>query len=131
MLANGGSTCCSPWALRAWPWACRSLQSMMHDDANPVHLNALSVFLVLGAHAGPGVVPVPMELVPVESTSKEKRPGRGERKVSVSLVPAAVTGPPGQRQAGSWVLRAVGERRSSLRTTRPYLLLRPLDSPRE
>ena len=84
----------------------------MHDDANPVHLNALSVFLVLGAHAGPGVVPVPMELVPVESTSKEKRPGRGERKVSVSLVPAAVTGPPGQRQAGSWVLRApaVGER---------------------
>ena len=33
----------------------------MHDDANPVHLNALSVFLVLGAHAGPGVVPVPMD----------------------------------------------------------------------
>ena len=94
----------------------------MHDDANPVHLNALSVFLVLGAHAGPGVVPVPMELVPVESTSKEKRPGagRGERKVSVSLVPAAVTGPPGQRQAGSWVLRAVGERLVYLRTTRPY-----------
>ena len=66
----------------------------MHDDANPVHLNALSVFLVPGAHAGPGVVPVPMELVAVESTSKEKRPGRGERKVS--LVPGRVTGDPGQ-----------------------------------
>jgi hypothetical protein len=51
---------------------------------------------------------VPMELVPwswspwswspwswsVESTSEEKRPGRGERKVS--LVPGRVTGDPGQ-----------------------------------
>ena len=64
----------------------------------------------------------------MESTSKEKRPGRGERKVSVSLVPAAVTGPPGQRQAGSWVLRApaVGERATSLPSTDYATLLRPL-----
>ena len=47
----------------------------MHDDANPVHLNAVSVVL-----AGPDVEPVPVEpvpveLVPVEPTSKEKRRG--------------------------------------------------------
>jgi hypothetical protein len=56
----------------------------MHDDANPVHLNALSVFLVPGAHAGPGVVPVPMELVPMELVPMELVP---MELVPMELVP--------------------------------------------
>ena len=84
----------------------------MHDDANPVHLNALSVFLVPGAHAGPGVVPVPMELVPMELVRGVNVRGEaaGTRRAQGFACPRSGDGRPG---SGAVVSSGPSERRGA------------------